>query len=224
MSSDSGSAGSTVSIPSLIAIPFIISLAITFLRLYGELQHWSEKYFNRGVGGQGALVGIVWLVPIFGIYFAIRLAHAGLPASSSAKAIGISLLSVVVFFGGSYFLSKPGRNLVTLLIAMVLFIVAAIVESFAWPALFKTLGAYALSIRIVIAILMFFAIRGNWGTHYDIRPPDLPASGTFETWLLIGAAPQLIFWVSFTIVLGGLFGSIAGAFVRPKAGAATQPA
>ena len=49
----------------LIRIPAMITLVVTVLRLLGELQHWSPFWFNSQPGGGGALIGIVWLVPIF---------------------------------------------------------------------------------------------------------------------------------------------------------------
>ena len=61
----------------LVLVPAVITLAVTLLRLVGELQNWSSTLFNREAGGGGALIGIVWLVPIFGVYFALRLAREG---------------------------------------------------------------------------------------------------------------------------------------------------
>jgi hypothetical protein len=38
-------------------------------------------------------------------------------------------------------------------------------------------------------------------------------------WFLIGAVPQLIFWISFTVLVGSLFGAIAAVLTnRGKAG------
>jgi hypothetical protein len=42
----------------LILWPALIALAITLLRLAGELQGWSSVLFNPAAGGGGALVGI----------------------------------------------------------------------------------------------------------------------------------------------------------------------
>ncbi len=61
----------------LILVPAVITLAITLLRLVGELQGWSPGLFSRAAGGGGALVGISWLVPIFGAWFGWKLAKAG---------------------------------------------------------------------------------------------------------------------------------------------------
>ena len=54
----------------LIAVPAAITLAITALRLTGEMLHWSPRFFSREAGGGLAVVGIAWLVPLFGIWFA----------------------------------------------------------------------------------------------------------------------------------------------------------
>ena len=62
-------------IGKLILVPAVITLAVTLLRLVGELQGWSPILFNRWTlvmfnRGEEArspsLVGIVWLVPVFG--------------------------------------------------------------------------------------------------------------------------------------------------------------
>jgi uncharacterized membrane protein len=61
----------------LIMVPALIALAITIFRLVGELAGGSSTLFNRAAGGGGALIGIVWLVPIFGVYFAVKLVGQG---------------------------------------------------------------------------------------------------------------------------------------------------
>ena len=68
----------------LIFIPAAISLAVTLLRLTGELQHWSEQWFSTGTAGviptsTNWLFGITWLALPFGIYFAWKLIAAGQP-------------------------------------------------------------------------------------------------------------------------------------------------
>ncbi len=59
-----------VSVGRLILVPAIVTLAITLLRLIGELQGWSPFLFNKAPGGGFALVGISWLPIVFGPYFA----------------------------------------------------------------------------------------------------------------------------------------------------------
>lgn len=87
-------------------------------------------------------------------------------------------------------------------------VVSATLQYLAWPALFKTLAVYGLAARIPVAIIMFPAMRGHWGTHYDSGPPEL---GFWPRYLLFGLLEELIFWVSFTVATGSLAGSVAAA-------------
>ena len=75
-----------LSIRKLVFWPAVITLAMTLLRLTGELLHWSPTLFNPAAGGGGALVGISWLPPVFGILFAIQLVRVGLRRRSAAAA------------------------------------------------------------------------------------------------------------------------------------------
>jgi hypothetical protein len=47
---------SSVSIRRLIAIPAVITLLITILRLVGELQHWPTPWVSPVAGGGGAII------------------------------------------------------------------------------------------------------------------------------------------------------------------------
>ena len=73
------------SIVRLICVPALITLGVTLLRLIGELQNWSPRLFNREAGGGGALVGIAWLVPIFGITSRSSSRGSGLHASGPER-------------------------------------------------------------------------------------------------------------------------------------------
>jgi hypothetical protein len=206
--------GSGVSISRLILIPAVITLAITILRLVGELQHWPALLFNASAGGGFAIVGIVWLVPILGIYFALKLASAGQGPVSFRKAIGYSVLGLVVAVVGIFVGFGPGRFPGKEALGYVIMAAGPIWLFPAWPSLFKTLVAYAYTARVPVAIVMFFAISGKWGTHYDVLPPGFPPDMAFwPTYLHIALLPQFIFWVMFTVLIGGLFGSIVAAVV-----------
>lgn len=211
----------------LIAIPALITLAITLLRLMGEIQGWSKAWFNPEAGGGGAVIGIVWLVPIFGIYFAVKLSKAGEGTARPGRAALFALLGlliVVVGFVAAFLLSQPGLLGAQFAVGVAA-IVATVLQRRAWPALFKTLLAYGYAARIPVAIIMFFAIRGNWGTHYDGPPPGFPADiSWFPKFILIGVIPQLVFWVAFTVIVGTLFGSAAVAIANrgKQQGAAAQ--
>jgi len=211
---------SRVPITRLILIPSAITLAVTLLRLIGELQHWSPTLFNPAPGGGGAIMGITWLVLIFGVYFALKLSVAGEGPARIGKATLFAVLGFVAMIAGAFVgfahqIQFPGKVVIGLLVI----VAATALQFFAWPALFKVLLAYGYAARIPVAIVMFFAIRGNWGTHYDALPPDFPEKSFWPKYLQIALVPQLVFWIAFTVIIGTLFGSIATAiFSRRKLG------
>jgi hypothetical protein len=217
---------SKTSIKSLIFIPSVVTLAITILRLIGELNHWSETWFNPSAGGGGAVIGIVWLAPIFGIYFAVKLSSAGQGPVSAWRPVLFALLGIVVVvisFAAGAVISKDPGSLASLGLILVGSIIAIALQRSPWPSLFRVLLAYGYAARIPVAILMFFAIRGNWGTHYDAPPPRFPEMSWFPKWIVIGVLPQLVFWVTFTVVTGVLAGAVVAALShrgRPTAQAA----
>jgi len=200
----------------LILVPAIITLAITILRLVGELQHWPSRLFNPNPGGPGSIVGIVWLPFIFGPYFAIKLTDAGERTKGIGKGIGFAVLGFLLAFGGVIIAFGPRPNFPgKIVVGLVMLVIAAWLQFSAWPSLGKVLLAYGYAARIPVAIIMFFAIRGSWGTHYDAAGPDYTGpTGLWGKWFEIGAIPQLVFWVVFTLVVGSLFGELAVAIAR----------
>ena len=212
------SSGNRVSIWQLILIPSVISLAITLIRLIGELQNWPSALFNKEPGGAGSIIGITWLAPIFGIYFALKLSGAGEGPENRGRAIRLAIFGLALVFAGGFLgfapqIDFPGKQAVGLLL-----IVAAVAFQYvAWPKLFKTLLAYGYAARIPVAILMFFAIRGNWGTHYDVVPPGFPPdTGFWAKYFQIAFLPQMILWIAFTIITGSLCGSIAAGIAHRR--------
>jgi hypothetical protein len=206
----------------LVFWPAVVTLAVTLLRLTGELLHWSPALFNPAPGGGGALVGISWLPPVFGILFAIQLVRAGLGPVSGGRAVGRALLGLVVtaaVFGGAMALGviQPGGfSLLALVIFTSAVAIGAAVAWSGWPALGRTLLAYAFAARIPVALLMLVAMLGSWGTHYDVAPPGFPETGVLSKWMITGALPQLTTWIAFTVLTGALFGSIAGAIASRR--------
>jgi len=203
---------------SLIALPALISLGVTGLRLVGELKHWSPVLFNRSAGGAFALVGIVWLIPIFGVYFAAHLSRSGKGPTSRAKAIGFAAGGIVVFIaistGAMGLLMEPrGRILAINIIA----VGSAYLASRGWPQLARTALAYGIAARVPVAAIMLIAISAGWGTHYELGPPNFPAMGVLATWFWIGFLPQLFFWIAFTIMATLLCGSFWLLVARKRA-------
>jgi hypothetical protein len=210
-------------IGKLILVPAVITLAVTLLRLIGELQGWSPALFSREAGGGGALVGIAWLVPVFGAYFGWKLTRAGSGPGGLGRALGLTLLALALVPALGFLASKAGiapQSFTTFGIFVAGSIAAFILGLRAWPALGRTLFSYGLAARIPVVLVMLAAMLGNWGTHYDVAPPDFPAMSALAKWFLIGLVPQLTIWIAYTVVVGALFGIAAAAVARRKPAAA----
>jgi hypothetical protein len=196
----------------LILVPAVVTLAVTLLRLVGELAGWSPTLFSREAGGAAALVGIVWLVPVFGVYFALKLARAGQGPAGPGPALGWALFGLALVPAAGFVsarLGVPQQSLTTLVVFVVAAVLGTALVFRGWPSLARTLLAYGLAARIPVTVVMLFAILGRWGTHYDALPPAFPQMSPLATWLLIGVMPQLSIWIWFTIAAGGTFGSLA---------------
>ncbi|PYT02382.1 MAG: hypothetical protein DMF60_21505 [Acidobacteria bacterium] len=208
---------SQLSIARLIFLPALLSLAVTILRLVGERAHWSIHWFSTETGGpvpsgMSWLIGITWLALPFGVYFALKLAAAGHGPRRTAKAVGYAFTGLVILLLVYYsFLPRltVGFPQILIFIWLAMAIPAAI-QLLGWPELFKTLLAYGLASRIPVVIVMFFAMRGDWGTHYDfVGMPEQFQMPLWPRFFWLAFFPQLIFWVAFTILMGSLTGSIA---------------
>ncbi len=202
----------------LVLVPTLLTLAVTLLRLVGELRGWPGPWFDRDSG----IVGITWfLPPIFGFYFAWKLWRGGDRIERVGRAFALGLLGFLLieaveaivfpYFHVSIF-SKPEAFL---LILWTVAAVSAFLQYLAWPALFKTLTLYGLGARIPVVVIMFFALRSHWGTHYDYLSGP-PALGFWPRFLRFGLLEELIYWVSFTVVIGSLAGSVAAALAKRR--------
>ncbi len=218
MAEDSGKK----SIVQLILVPALITLAVTILRVEGELHHWGSPWFTSSAGGGGAIVGISWLPIIFGPYFALKLAASGEGTSSYAKAFGMTFGGLVVMVLGGFVLIKSGNSAVLAILGFVLTLVAAFVARVGWRPLGSTLIAYAFAARIPVLIVMYFALSGRWGTHYDAVETRFATAPLSTKFFYEAFLPQMFVWIGFTVVVGSLFGEIVAAIFARKP--AVQPA
>lgn len=209
-----------VSITRLIAIPALITLAVTFLRLVGELKQWGMPWFGSEAGGQGAIVGISWLPLIFGPYFAFRLIKTGNGFQSGKRAwIYLGLAFVVVMASGAFLSFVEAKQMRALgIIGFAGMLVAAFVPRIGWRAFGQTLIAYAFAARVPVLIVMFVSMRANggagWGTHYDAVDPDMVHLPFAQKFFYDAFLPQMFFWIAWTVIIGTLAGLIAVAFAR----------
>jgi hypothetical protein len=204
----------------LVLWPAIITLGITLLRVFGELQGWAPALFNRTAGGGGALIGISWLPILLGPYFAFKLAKSGKGPASAWKAAGLALLGLVIAIGGFGLARGLKLGVGAVLVAFLLSLAVSFLPYRTWPELGRTLFCYALAARIPVVILMLVAILGKWGTHYDVLPPEPPpalvAMSPLGQWFFIGLLPQLTLWIAQTVLFGTLFGAVLVAVLKPK--------
>ncbi len=211
----------------LVAVPAVVTLAVTILRLTGERRGWNPTFFSTEPGGAGALVGISWLVPVFGAWFGHRLASAG----AGPKRPGLAALSYLGLFAaapGLFFVIRglgiefPAFGV----IFSVGFFLIALVGLKVWRSLCVANLVYGLCARIPVVIITYVAVYATWGTHYEKLGPDDLQLPPFEKAFHLSMA-QIGFWVAFTIMAGGFFGSLAalvGAIARNRRGASTGAA
>lgn len=200
----------------LILWPAVVSLAVTLLRLTGELLRWSPRWFSTetmGIepSGMSWLIGITWLGFPFGMYFALRLIRGGSGPHSVRKTTLLALCGLLIVL----ILETPVLGLLRvgfpqiLIFIWLTMVLAAAIQYAAWPELFRTLLLYGLAARVPVAIIMLLAMAGNWGTHYDyVGTPFRSSMGFVAGYLWLAFFPQLVFWVAFTVVLGFLGGAV----------------
>jgi hypothetical protein len=204
---------SSLDVRGLVLVPAVITLGITLLRLAGELGHWSPRFFSAVPGGGFAVVGISWLPFVFGPYFAVKLTCSGHGSAAVWKTFGLSLLGLAIMMAGGIVGFAPqvkfsGREILGIL----LIVLGPTLVTLGWPALFRVLVAYGYAARIPVAILMFFAVRGNWGTHYDALPPNYSGPTSFiGQYMVIAFLPQMVLWIAFTVLVGTIIGTLVTA-------------
>ena len=216
------------SLGQLVLVPSLLTLGVTLLRLFGELQNWSPSLFSREAGGGGSLIGIVWLIFVFGIYFALRLARAGEEPQSLGRAFGWPLLgfaiNTVLFVLAFRLFPSP---VVQLGIFFVGSWVAVLVARRGWPEMWRVLLAYGFLARVPVLIVMYLSIFGGWDTHYAKPRPDFPAMGPGGLFFWTALLPQLGIWIYLTVVFGMIMGAATVGIrrlLRRRPAAATVPA
>jgi len=209
-------------IASLVALPAILTLLVTVLRLVGELQHWGSPWVVNAHGGSdGAILGVTWLPVLFGPYFAWMLIKSGFGPSSVGGAVGAAVGSVVLFLIGSvvagYTETHPG---ILTLVGFLITLAAAFIPGKGWRAFGVTLLAYAFAARIPVAIVMFIAMSAHGGqglgTHYDVVGDQFAAlaSPWWKKFVLFGLIPQVTLWIGWTAAVGSLAGTLVTAIFR----------
>ena len=101
-----------VKVPStarLIVVPALISICVTALRLVGELLQWPKPLVNSDVCGK-AILGVVWLVPIFGTYFAVKFSRADDAPQRFAKPMVLAISALALKLTGTFVMESHGMT------------------------------------------------------------------------------------------------------------------
>jgi hypothetical protein len=210
-----------------IAVGALLSLGLLLLRLFGELHGWSPLLFSRDAGGGFALVGIAWLVPLLGIWFAMRLQELGRVPARRGRALLLSFVGLVLLAAPGPVVGDPNSTIpplgkIALLNTSV--IVGATLAFFGWKELGRSLVAFGYLSRLPVVVVMYIAMQKNWGTHFEKGMPGLPEMEFFPKWLVIGVLPQFVTWICFTVIVGSFFGALTALLHGKKEPAATAAA
>ena len=198
----------TFSVPKLVLAPALVALAVTLLRLAGELRGSPRPFVNRDVCGK-AILGVVWLVPVFGIYFAAKLVALGYVPARLSRSFAYAATALMLKLAGTALIETSGIEYATRLIGNLSLTTAALVLSaLAWRQLFQLLLAYGYASRLPVAVVQFLAMRGHWGTHYDAFDPGFPAIGFWPTFIRTSLVPNVFFMEVYTVAVGLLFGLV----------------
>ncbi len=205
-------------VPAALRPPLFFATAITLLvtlaRLVGERAGGPAWAFGRGAGGGASVVGIGWLIPVFGAWFGHRLALAGQAPADLNRALRLvvgALLGVVaVFLVAKTLLSVTLATFVFVALALPALALLAVV---AWPELARVLLVYAVLARLPVIALTVVAVRALWGTHYEQLAPGAPAMDDFGRATVLCLA-QVCLWIPLTMLGGCAAGLIAAMRVR----------
>ena len=193
----------------LIAVPAFLSIAVTALRLVGELLHWPKPLVNSDVCGK-AILGVVWLVPVFGTYFAVKFFHAGGAPQRFSLSVVLAISALALKLAGTFIMESHGMTYALRLSTnFIATSIGLVLSAVAWPTLSKALLVYGYLSRIPVAIVQYLAMLGRWGTHYDALDPGFPPIGFWPTFLRVSFVPNIFFMEAYTVIVGVLVGTAA---------------
>jgi hypothetical protein len=192
----------------MVAWPAVLTLLVSVLRLVGEWAGWAPGFFDRGFGGGASPIGIVWLIPVFGWWFGVRLARSGEWPANVERAVLIPLvlpmLGVVIVLLDVCISVTFDR---TCCLSLVGGPVAMLLSATAWPRLWRVMALYAVLARLPVVVIPFLAVHFEWGTHYEHALPHLSEQVAVPKSVAL-ALVQLLIWIPVTVVVGVLAGAI----------------
>lgn len=209
----------------LVLWPAIFTFVVSLVRLIGELAGWDPAYFGTAAGGGSSIVGITWLVPLFGFWFGLKLRRTNKGTRNLALSALLYGIAIGVAVGLAAYLQSqdllvfpnpddPNVAPKGLEYVGMIALGAAAVVMFAWFRLSLTLLLYGVLARIPVILITLVAIAFDLETHYTALPKGVPPAEGFELAIAMSMA-QVMIWIPFTVLAGGLFGCL-GALLYGK--------
>lgn len=209
------------SILRLVLIPAVLTTLVSLARLYAEVN----GHVAATSGGFGILLGITWLVPLFGALFGYRIARSGSSPRLRPAALwfAAALLPVVaaVALGFSGLdqgdTSEAGYQALrsSVLMIVIASVVCATFALLVWWRLAFALLVYGLCARAAVVAIAYVAKVNRYDTHYTKFGPAGIERDLADT-MVSAAVSQFGFWVPLTILVGGLCGSLAARLTGRK--------
>ena len=196
----------------MLIAPSLVAIGVTLARLTGELLHWPKPLVNSDVCGK-AILGIIWLVPVFSIYVSLNLWRSRQPSRLNV-AIVLAAAGLLLKLLGTYIMERQGPYLPRMCLNFAVTLAGLFLQFLAWPELSRILLAYGFLSRIPVAIVQFLAMRGAWGTHYDALDAGFPKIGFWPTYRRVAFVPNIFFMEAYTVIAGVLIGCLACALLR----------
>jgi len=135
----------------LILVPSLITLGITLLRLVAEFLDLPAWLASKAAGGAGAVLGISWLPPFLGVYFALKLGGSPrkvwkgllktLALYGLAARIPVIIIMGLAIYGnwGTHYDAFPSGNL-SEATAAVKFLIGGVFTQLVWWTVIWTVG------------------------------------------------------------------------------------
>lgn len=225
---------------SWVMVPAAVTLVVLLVRLFGELQGWSTEAFGVEAGGGSAPMtkdnpqpvpswfGIFWLMPLVGIYLAVRLQRNGGGPAHRGKALLFALIAFGLFAGTAAYgmhqmnveqdgdPTKPVPFFQTIMYTTIgAGWVGVILAFIGWGRLAFLQFVYAILARLPVIILTIILVPMNKGTHFEKLAPMAPKVEDSERIFFLCFA-QVGFWIPLTVLFGVLAGTVVSFLVPAR--------
>ena len=192
----------------MIRWPLILTALVLGARLAGELLGWDPRLFAREGWPAFALIGIPWLIPLFGLYHGWVIAGRGRAPDRPGLAIILHAFGALAVIGGVLISVKTLAWPMTPIGAAIGGVIALAFCWRAWPEVLRYSFAYGLGARLMVVAVTIPAVFFEWGTHFDFVPPEIGTVTKLDRLGFLTVA-QLVAWVPLTCAAEGVFASFA---------------